>query len=119
MNNKNNNNSKDSGIAISPSEIEKCFFAIENEFQQFEIGYITNQLRRRTNLKLTSEFPIRPLGIDFLIWFLEKTEHENGVFGKPLCEALIVKLKKLRGSRIAEFTREDWYYFNKSLKGFD
>lgn len=107
------------GIALSPSEIEKCFFAIENEFQSFEVGYMVNQLRRRTNLKLSSEYPLRPLGIDFLIWFLEKIEDENGVFGKPLCEALIMKLKRLRGSRIAEFTREDWYFFNKSLKAFN
>lgn len=104
------------GIALSPAEIEKCFFAIESEFQPFEQEFIANQLRKRTNLKLTSEFPVRPLGIEFIAWFLDKIQDDLGIFGNPLCEAILFKLKKFRTGRKAEYTKADWYYFNKCLK---
>ena len=99
MHNKNNNTNKDSGMPLSPEDPKKCFFAIENEFMQFEIVFISNQLKRRSNIKLDGINPLRPYGIDFLYWFLDSIHNDLGIAGKTLSQTILAKLSRFTNNK--------------------
>ena len=94
MHNKNNNDNKDSRIVLSPDDLQKCFFAIENEFMQFEIVFVANQLKRRSNLKMEGINPLRPYGINFIFWFLNAIHEDLGIAGKTLSQTILAKLSR-------------------------
>ena len=115
MNNKNNRR-KDKSISVSPSRIEKCFYSIENQFQNFEILFILNQLRKRSTFKLKSDFSLRPFGIDWLIWFLNSIHTDLGDIGQALNRSLIMKMVSFKDLPSNRFISEELQAFRLSKK---
>lgn len=89
----NNNTDKNTGIQLFPGEFEKCFFAIESEFQNFEKIFLRNQLKNRTSLKMFNVMSVNPIGIDFLIFFTGAIEHDLNIMGQAICKIIHAKLK--------------------------
>lgn len=114
-----NNESKGSSIQVSPAEIEKCFFAIEKEFQNFEILFILNQLRKRSDFKLKSDFALRAFGIEWIIWFLRAIHDDLTDVGKSLNRSMIMKLIAFKDSGMNEFEcfeKQAWSIAKRNLK---
>lgn len=89
----NNNTDKNTGIQLFPGEFEKCFFAIESEFQKFEKIFLRNQLKNRTSLKMFDIKSINPIGINFLIFFTDAIQNDLNILGQAVCKIIHAKLK--------------------------
>lgn len=102
MNNK-NNEGKYTQVVLYPDDLSKCFFAIEKEFQNFEIRFLINQLNRRSSLEL-DDTKIRTIGLDFLIWFTQNIVNDLAPMGQALSMTINSKLvghrDKLKGIEI-------------------
>lgn len=99
-----NNNSKSSELELSPADIKNCFFAIENEFTMVEKEFLIFQLRKRTSLKLAGSFPLRHLGVDWLIWFLNNIQPSLTNFGGTLALIMSQKMAKYQRGEYVTFS---------------
>lgn len=95
MKQKNNNNeSKSTALPIFPDEFRKCFFVLESKMSDIELGFLRNQIKKRTNITLPFEDSIFRLGLSFLLFFVKGIRYDLTHFGATLADAIVSKLQE-------------------------
>lgn len=97
--NRKNNASKSTDLLIFPKDNAKCFFAVENEFQDFEKKFLQKQLRKRSNLVVASVESMGMIGIRFLMWFTKNIQGDMTPAGAALCHLIHCKLSMILDNR--------------------
>lgn len=108
MKNNKNNDSKDSQVVLHPDDLSKCFFAIEKEFEKFEVRFLINQINRRSSLQV-DEITIRKIGLDFLIWFTGRMVYDLAPMGQTLSMTINAKMVSFR-DRLKGWSNPDGYF---------
>jgi len=90
--NKTNNVDKSNQRQLFPSDLQKCFFAIENEFQDFEKNFLIHHMERRSNFRFKDKDALKRIGIEWLIWYLEIIYDELKTPGQVLSTVIISKM---------------------------
>jgi hypothetical protein len=88
-----NNENKSTIRPIFPNDLEKCFFAIENEFQDFEKKFLIHHIERRSNFRFKDPKSLNRIGVEWMIWYLDLIWDELKTPGQVLSTVITAKMK--------------------------
>lgn len=88
-----NNIDKSNQRRLFPSDLEKCFFAVEKEFQDFEKKFLIHHIERRSNFRFKDPKSLNRIGIEWIIWYMEMIYDDMKIPGQVLSTVIIAKLQ--------------------------